>query len=211
MRDTLATVFLSSVMLCIGLFGHGCAGSPKGADAHPHQAYESILKQAVKKDGVDYATLVDNKDLAHYLKWVAHADLNKMPSKDARLAFYINAYNALTLRSVLHFWPNIKSVSDVVPNFGFFKVTKHKVAGQDVTLDDIENTIIRPTFNDPRIHAALNCASRSCPPLAPFAFTEAGLDQQLDTVFRRFANDDTRNQISVKERRIQLSKLFEWY
>ena len=74
----------------------------------------------------------------------------------------------------------------------------HTIGGKKVSLDAIENKIIRPTFKEPRIHAALNCASISCPPLANYAFTAKGLEAQLNQVFTAFANDAVRNAVNTE-------------
>ena len=212
MRYRLTTIsIISIVLLALSLFGHGCAASPVVKKTSPHTAFDQLLKSSVQGDRVDYASIAANQSLQVYLKWIAETDLKTMPSKQAQLAFYINAYNALTISSVLAFWPKINSVSDIIPNFGFFKTAQHTVAGQRVTLDDIENRIIRPRFQDPRIHAALNCASQACPPLAPFAFTAADLSTQLDNVLRACAHDNSRNHIDGTAGTVKLSKIFDWY
>ena len=199
----------------------GCASSPAPSSAPPSMqtesaekaaaSFDAVLTTAVKGENVDYGALVGNAELKTYLRWLENADLESMPTKEARLAFYINAYNALTLSSVLEYWPNIESVANVVPAFGFFKTKKHRVAKQSVTLDELENRIIRSEFKDPRIHAALNCASRSCPPLSSFAFQASKLNRQLDDVFRRFANDTKRNHINIHDGTVSISKIFSWY
>ena len=80
-----------------------------------------------------------------------------------------------------------------------------------VSLNQIENEIIRPTFKEPRIHAALNCASVSCPPLANFAFTPERLEAQLQDVFTKFANDSKRNMVDAVSGTVRLSKILDWY
>jgi hypothetical protein len=100
-------------------------------------------------------------------------------------------------------------VQDPYPDFGFFKQKVHVLGGRKYSLNEIENDVVRPRFQDPRIHAALNCASVSCPPLAPYAFTGAKLDAQLDAVMRDFARDRARNAIGPGG--VKLSRIFEWY
>ena len=130
-----------------------------------HKAFGEFLKIYVRGDTFDYdGASRDRKEFDAYVSRIAQTDPSTLAGREEKLAFYINAYNALTIASVLSFWPKIKSVSTVKPNFEFFKAPVHTLGGKKVSLDQIENKIIRPTFNDPRIHAALNCASKSCPP-----------------------------------------------
>ena len=124
-----------------------------------------------------------------------------------RLAYYLNAYNALVLFAVIDNWP-IESVHDVHgwldprKGFGFFY-------GLQMPLDG-ENEVIRG-FKDARIHAAINCASKSCPALAPYAFEPAILDAQLDEVTRAFCSTAPHVGIDESTKQIQLSAIFDWY
>ena len=180
-----------------------------GADVD-HSSFNALLKAHVKGEQVDYAGLAKKKaTLATYLKTIAATDPASLPSREAKLAFWINAYNAHTIAAVLSYWPNIKSVSNIKPDFAFFKTADKDVGGKKFALNDLENKVIRPTFKDPRIHAALNCASVSCPPLAPFAFTAAKLNAQLDQVMGAFVNDSKRNEITASGAKI--SSIFDWY
>ena len=181
-----------------------------GADVD-HSKFDALLKAHVKGDKVDYKGFVDNADFKAYREMLAATDPATLPDDKARLAFWINAYNAHTIAGVLEHWPAIKSVGDPYPDFGFFKRAEFTVGGRKLALNDIENEIIRPKFKEPRIHAALNCASVSCPPLAPYAFTAAKLDQQLQAVFTAFANDGKRNQIDAATGAVKLSEIFNWY
>ncbi len=174
-----------------------------------HSKFDALLKAHVKGQMLDYAGFVGNADFKAYVEMLEKTDPATLPDDKARLAFWINAYNAHTIAGVLKHWPGITSVGNVYPDFGFFKRADYTVGGKKYALNDIENKVIRPTFKDARIHAALNCASISCPPLAPFAFTAAKLDAQLDQVFTAFANDPQRNQIGADG--VKLSEIFNWY
>ena len=128
-----------------------------------HQAFKTSLKQ----DKVDYDQLKKSKHFSTFIESLQNP-LPPMISAHAELAYWINAYNALTIFHVLNYWPHISSVKTVVKGsepYLFFKARVHKVAGRYRSLDDIEHSILRVKFADPRIHAALNCASISCPPL----------------------------------------------
>ncbi len=184
--------------------------APSSAAAFDHGPFDTLLQAHVKGDSVDYAGLAKKKPaLDAYLAAVGKTDPASLPSKQARLAFWINAYNAHTLAAVLGHWPKIESVSTIQPDFAFFKTKDKLVGGKRYALNDIENNVVRPTFKDPRIHAALNCASISCPPLSNRAFVAATLDKQLDAVMSAFVNDSKRNQITASG--AKLSQIFNWY
>ena len=152
-------------IVCSLLSFFACAQAPQGktgpstdvkksvSNDLDHSAFDALLKQVVKGDRVDYAGLVGDQRLVKYIETIAATNPETLPSDDARLAFYINAYNALTLQSVLTHWPTITSVSTIKPDFAFFKEEVHTIGGKKVSLDAIENKIIRPTFKraqDPR-------------------------------------------------------------
>ena len=126
-------------------------------------------------------------------------------SRDQQLAFYINAYNALTIRSVLELWP----VTSVLSERGFFDRRTHTVAGAEMTLNDLENDIIRAQFNDPRIHFVVNCASTGCPWLQPYAFTATNIQQALDQHTREYL---ARTLVQQSDRsRMEVSSIFDWF
>ncbi|MEP6800846.1 MAG: DUF547 domain-containing protein, partial [Acidobacteriota bacterium] len=123
---------------------------------------------------------------------------------DEKKAFYINAYNACAIATVLDHYPT-KSILDI--DGGFKKVT-HKVGGEMLTLDGIENRLREA--RDARIHFAIVCASKSCPPLAGKAYTAAGVSDELDRQGRAFVNDPARNSIDRQKGKVSLSKIFFW-
>jgi hypothetical protein len=174
-----------------------------------HTPFHALLKSNVKGSKVNYDGFAKSAEFKAYVALLGKTDPATLSSRSARLAFWINAYNALTINAVLAYYPKIKSVLKVTPDF--FKSKTRTVGNKKVSLDEIENKIIRPKFNDPRIHAALNCASVSCPPLANFAFTPKGLNGQLNKVFKAFVNDTTRNQIDPGTGTVKISKIFDWY
>lgn len=183
--------------------------APVAAQSVDHSAFDALLKANVKGQAVNYQGFVDQPTFKAYLETIGKTDPASLASDDEKLAFWINAYNAHTINAVLAHWPKIESVSKVYPDFGFFKRAEMLVGGKKYALNDIENTIIRPTFKDPRIHAALNCASVSCPPLRPHAFHAATLDAELDAAMGAFIQDAKRNKIGADG--VQLSEIFNWY
>ena len=181
---------------------------PKAAPAKPKgtAAYNAILKQYCRGGRVDYAGIHGGakQQLDDYVKYIGSRGLPG--GRDAKLAFYINAYNAITIKMIVDRWPNIKSVMSVP---GFFKAKRNRVAGRMLTLDQLENKVIRPTFKDARIHFALVCGARSCPPLRCAAFYGGGLQRTLEGLARRFING--RLGVRLDGDRVRVSKLFEWY
>jgi len=182
--------------------------SPKEpVDVIDHAPFDALLKKHVNKRGmVDYAgwkrSDADMASLNAYLKSVADADLKGAKSK-AKLAFYINSYNALVISSVIAKHP-IESVMKVD---GFFKTQTHTVAGRKLTLDALENEVIRKQFKEPRIHFVLVCAAMSCPRLRPEAMT-------LDNVQKimHYAAVEFINKASVVEGdTLKTSQLFNWF
>lgn len=179
-----------------------------------HGPWDRLLRDHVRMGRVDYVGLLrDRSTLDVYLARVGQADPAAWPP-DERKAFWINVYNARMVASVLDHWP-LESVLDVgripilgIPTLRIFR-EKHDIAGTGRSLDDIEHGILRAEFADPRIHAALVCASRSCPALPSGAFAPARLDAQLDAAMRGFLQDERRNRIFEKPPR--LSKIFDWY
>jgi len=163
-----------------------------------------VLAARAKSGGFDYegATGQDRKRLAAYLTNVGDADPGGM-KPDERKAFYINAYNALAIQTMLDN-PGRK-ITDIR---GAFDSAKHRVGGEMLTLDDVENRL--RAMKDARIHFAIVCASRSCPPLAPKAYAAAGLGEALDRQGRAFVNDPARNVVDKRRDRLALSMIFRW-
>lgn len=171
---------------------------PAAAQGTTHADWDRLLQKNVSAGRVDYDGFA--RDHAAHDRYLASvAGVARKPD----LAFYLNAYNATVVASVLrHGRP-----ARVVDVKGFFDGEKHRIAGEDLTLNVLE-TKVRKRFADPRIHFALNCAARSCPPLWGRAFEPATLEATLDDLTRRFLDGPG---VRVDGKRIEVSKLFEWY
>lgn len=126
-------------------------------------------------------------------------------SNDQKKAFYINAYNLIVIYQVAKFYP-LKSPLD---QSGFFDKVKHKVAGESLTLNHLEIKKLLLPYKDARIHFALACAAKSCPPLASFAYTPDKLDQQLKQRTAEAINN--KDWLKVKDNKVLISKIFDWY
>lgn len=185
--------------------------APAGAapGAFDHGAWDAILAGRVQGDRLDYLALrsQDGAAFAAYLESLGAAGGASLPTEADRIAFWINAYNAFTVKGVLDNYP-LRSIRDVR---GFWDKTKYRALGREVTLDEIEHEILRKQFREPRIHFAIVCASLSCPRLQPFAFTGAKLGAQLDRARDEFLADPRRNRADAARRTLYLSKIFDWF
>ena len=165
---------------------------------------DAVLEKRARNGGFDYAGAdgQDRKRLAAYATNLGDAQPAAMTA-DEKKAFYINAYNVFAIETILAN-PG-KKITDIG---GAFNREKHRVGGEMLTLDDIENRL--RDLKDARIHFAIVCASKSCPPLAPHAYTAAGLNEALERQGRAFVNDPAKNVIDRAKGRVALSKIFHW-
>ena len=185
----------------------GAIGATPRLDEPDHEIWNALLAEYVDADGrVDYARL--KKEAADRLD--AYADqLARAPRPDPAAvegkALLINAYNALTIRWIVQYYPT-KSIM-ATPNP--FRKARHTIAGEKISLDEIESRL--RTGDDPRIHAAVVCAAQSCPPLRAEAYFPERVDEQLDDNTRRWLADTDLNEIDAARGRAQLSPVFNWY
>ncbi len=188
-----------------------------GTTPPSHGLWDQLVKAHVKPDGrVDYRGFVrDKPKLDQYLKLVSeNAPDRKTWSKHEQLAYWINAYNAFTVKLIVDHYP-VKSIRDLGPGLkipGIKDVWHYKffkIGGVESSLDEIEHSILRKEFDEPRIHFAINCASVSCPPLLNEAFVAENLDAQLTKAATAFVNDPTRNKITADQ--AQISSIFSWF
>ncbi len=152
----------------------------------------------------------DKKTLDAYLQQLAELDPRKL-SRDEQLAYWINLYNALTVDLILDYYP-VKSITRL--GKGWFRMGPWRdelitIAGQGISLHDIEHRILRPLWNNPRIHYALNCASIGCPDLLPTVYRSSTVNQQLAAAGRRFINQEKGAELI--DGRLVLSSIFDWY
>jgi hypothetical protein len=169
--------------------------------------WATVLDKYAADGGVDYSALAgDRENLDAFLTLVAAANLRDAPVGEA-LAFWINSYNAVTLKFVLDRYPEIESVMDVT---GFFKELTARVAGESLTLDEIEARAL--AFGDPRVHFAVVCASQSCPGLRREPYDGKDLAQQLDEQTRAFLTDTGKGvRLDEEDSTLWLSSIFKWY
>lgn len=173
--------------------------------------FNSLLKKHVDSKGnVNYkAFKKDEVKLNTYLNHLDKTSPKKNWSAAKTKAFWVNAYNAYTIKLILDNYP-LKSILKIKKKGkDAWNISFAKVGGKTYTLNHIEHKILRKDFNDPKIHVGVNCASGSCPQLGNFAFTEANYETKTDELMKKFINDPKRNKIS--EKKVQLSKIFEWF
>ena len=190
---------------------------------HAHAAWGALLAKHVRyvQNGnasqVDYAGFARDRAqlkavLAGYEK-VSRAEFDGW-SKPQQQAFLINAYNAFTIEKILRRYPDIKSIRDYGTVFGNpWKDRFFTLFGQPSYLDQIEHEILRKdgVYDEPRVHVAVVCASIGCPMLPNEPFVADKLDAQLESGMRRFLSDRTRNRYNPQARRLEVSRIFDWY
>lgn len=183
--------------------------------ADAEAAWARVLTQAVDDSGrVDFSGLAAGRsDLDSYLAFVArHSPASApglFPTVVDRLAYYINSYNALAMYGVIATgMPN--SFERLLDRARFFKLTKFRIGGEDISLYDYENDIIRP-LGEPRVHFALNCMAAGCPRLPRQPFVAATLDRVLDEVSREFFNSAKHVQVDGARKVARLSEILRFY
>jgi hypothetical protein len=184
--------------------------------ATSHAIWNRLLQKHVAPDGlVNYKGFIADKDsLNIYLNALSAGAPTKQASKNEKLAYWLNVYNAFTIKLIIDHYP-LKSIKDIGPaNQVIFINTPwdkkfFKIGTRTMTLNTLEHRIIRNQFHDPRIHFALNCASMSCPVLRPESYEASKLNEQLDEQAKLFVNDTTRNKITPNK--AEISSIFKWY
>jgi hypothetical protein len=186
-----------------------------------YKEWNYSLEKHVSANGeVNYKNWINDRDnLEKFLSNISRitaTDYRAM-SKNEKMALWINAYNALTIKLVLDHYPIKRQGLNFYPDNSIRQINgvwdkyKISVAGRKVSLSEIENAILRKEFKEPLIHFAINCASKSCPPMKNKAYFPNSLETQLKDSARQFVTNTTYNKIVPSERRIKISKIFEWY
>ena len=166
---------------------------------------DEALLQNVRNGYVDYDGIKASPGFAEFMRQLAGKP-DALAGPGAALAYHINAYNAFAIRGILDGY----SPATRMGRYRYFKTVKFKLAGEDITLEQLDQQRIR-TSGDPRIHFAIVCASISCPRLSNRAFLPDTLDAQLEDAARRFINDVTRNRFDIPQKTAFVSEIFEWF
>lgn len=171
-----------------------------------HSKWNNLLTKYVTDDGnVNYQGFkADKKELTNYITHLSQFTPDDTWQKEETLAYWINAYNALTIDLILRNYP-VKSIKDIKNPW---EQRLWKLGNKWYNLEDIEHQILRK-MNEPRIHFAIVCASYSCPKLQNKAFTSENLEIQLTNATKEFLSDTKRNEIS--QNHLKISKIFQWF
>ena len=210
---TTSKTFLHLFALALGSATLASPVAAAGFD-QSHAIFDGVLKQYVKNARVDYASLKAHpQDLDRYLNQVAavsKAEFEKW-SEPQQIAFLINTYNAYTLRLIIDHYP-LKSIKDIGGWFsGPWDQSVVELFGETMDLNTVEHKILRVDYAEPRIHFALVCAAKGCPPLRGEVYTGSLLEAQLADQAKQFLADTNKNRIGASERTVYLSPIFKWY
>lgn len=192
--------------------------APAAAFDHTHKSFDQVLRahvvQVERSTAVRYKQLKkDRAPLDGYLASLSAVSLKDYDlfSPDQKLSFLINAYNGFTLKLIIDHYP-VKSIKDIGGLFSSpWKKEFFELLGKPTHLDTIEHEMIRKQFDEPRIHFAVNCASKGCPPLAQEAFVADRLDAQLEKMALGFIQNPIFNRWDTQKQRLDLSSIFKWY
>ncbi|MCB0633819.1 MAG: DUF547 domain-containing protein [Saprospiraceae bacterium] len=197
------------LLVILTIFFTGLLSELAIAGTANHSGWDALLQKYVSSTGkVNYKGFrTDKAKLQAYLDELSAHPVEAGWSRAEKLAYWINAYNAFTIKLIVDNYP-LKSITDLHQGKPW-DVKWIKLGTTTYSLNQIENEIIRPQFNEPRIHFAVNCAARSCPPLLNHAYTADKLDSQLTQQSKAFINNAQYNAIQGKS--VNLSKIFEWY
>ncbi|NNE55415.1 MAG: DUF547 domain-containing protein [Flavobacteriales bacterium] len=206
---------LSILPICLALTA--CSTTPPvdtNGEPVEHNVWDELVKTHVSAEGnVSYKGFIaDSLKLNRYLGVLSNNHPNHTWSKEDKLAYWINAYNAFTVQLIIRNYPT-ESIKDL--GGSLYKINTPwdirfiMIEGKDYDLNNIEHDILRKEFNEARIHFAVNCASVSCPKLLNEAYQADKIYDQLDRVAREFINNPKKNKITTEE--AEVSKLFKWF
>ncbi|MEM9484841.1 MAG: DUF547 domain-containing protein [Cyanobacteria bacterium P01_F01_bin.116] len=218
--------YLSAFFLACSIGLVGCSTGPATTTSTP----SSELSEIVSDQGIDYtayddllSTYVDEEGWVNYVELqqsrqaldtfndvlasVDDATLSSW-SEEEQIAFWMNAYNSLTLKSIIDQTPLKPSIKDIT---GVWRLRKHSINQKEKTLNEIEHDVLRVDFDEPRLHAAIVCAAISCPPLRNEAFTGEKLDEQLDSQVKQWLARPDGLKIDKEAGDVKVSKIFSWF
>jgi hypothetical protein len=193
---------------------------PEAAEgAGLHAEWDRFVGAVVRDNGgVDYVCAEQLREhLDAYRTTLRRVDLSSM-TRSEQIATWVNAYNAFTVELILRHRDEISSIRDI-PRSQRWKLRAWNVGGREVSLDQIEHDILRPEYEEPRIHFALNCASIGCPALRAEAYTGARLDAQFDDAAHRFLTNPEKGArtgfregwLGGETPTLWLSSIFDWF
>ena len=192
----------SLLALVLALFAPTLAAEP----AEVFAPFGELLASSVTDGDVDYPAFANSQAFASMMAALATTAPAASASDDEKLAFYINAYNATSIQGILDGY----SPSTLWGRLRFFKRREYALLNTSMTLFELEHDFIIAA-GDPRIHFAIVCSSKSCPPLQSWLFDGASLGAQLDEVRSAFINNPASNRFDLERRKADLSRIFDWY
>jgi hypothetical protein len=172
-----------------------------------HQLFDEVLQMHVRDGVVDYPAIEGDHRLQAYIRQLDRVDPNSLPTRQDRLAFWINAYNAFAIQGILDGY----SPMTLYGRYRYFIARTYRVGGASIDLYDLEQKILIPEFHEPRIHFAIVCASSSCPRLHSWGYRADMLEEQLEQSARDFINDPSRNRFDRERKVAYLSMIFQWF
>lgn len=182
-----------------------------------HSVYDRLLKKYVDNNGMVnyrnwYTNTADRAELKNYLAELGKADESKHAGKSEKLAYWINAYNALTIEGILRVYPttSIRNHTAKLIGYNIWKNLKLTTGGQEVSLEQIEHQILRK-MNEPRIHFAIVCASMGCPRLLNEAYLPDRLESQLVSNTRDFFSRPQNLRVDAHNKKLLLSSILTWF
>lgn len=189
--------------------------NPSNTKVISHQAWQELLNRYLSVQGentlfaYNNVTASDKKKLTTYIHSLANLD-PRVYAKDEQYAYWVNLYNALTVQRILQDYP-IKSITKLggLFSFGPWKEELVTINGKALSLNDIEHRILRPIWQDPRTHYAVNCASLGCPNLQPTAFNKNNKNALLEKAATEFINSD--KGVLLQGNDVQLSEIYDWF
>ncbi len=203
-------------ILCISIFLSACSNAQKTNSSAPtHEKWSALLQKYVSTSGkVNYKAMkADKAKLEEYLVILSKQKPGKNWNRNETLSFWINAYNAFTVKLILDNYP-LKSIKDLNPGVSVIFINTiwdkkfFSIGGDKMSLNNIEHGILRK-MSEPRIHFTIVCASVSCPKLLNTAYEAATLENQLNNAATAFLADNSKNQLSATQPK--LSKIFDWF
>ena len=188
-----------------------------GFEQYDHRAWDGLLQKYVDRNGdVDYVTWQANQQdrstLLNYLTGMSSIDTSAGSNRQAEMAFWINAYNAMTIEGILQLYPT-RSIKDHAPDANGYNIWddfKLPVGGTEYSLNNIEHQVLRK-MGDPRIHFAIVCASKGCPQLSQRAYAASSLDQQLNYSAQLFFHTPSKFDYNLQQGQFGLSPIIQWF
>lgn len=191
------------ILLSLAAVGPGLAAGSQSL----HHTFDAVLRAHVAEGDVSYPGIAGNVRFGEYLQKLARIDPDALATREEKLAYWINAYNAFAIKGIL----DGSSPSTLFGRVAYFKLREYGAGGRDINLYDLERKVLIP-MGEPRIHFAIVlCASQSCPRLRSQAYTPDRIEQQLDDSARQFINDPSRNRFDSENKVAYLSQIFDWF